>query len=532
MQQIIRTITQQLLNKIRDEQLHYTPKELENYGFPPFLVRRIALELERNLAESVTLPDSDWADMQTDPVQDAWDNFLRAIRAETRIPASYLRSVVENAVEDILDLMAEPEQMVLDTLFRTDDQASLAELEQRRAWVVVNRHLADAIIRYMGKRELSDITRGKAFGIVRQVDQHLSASFTPLKWAQGLGHWFELMGESVPARMLVRYFNDLGMPEMAKRFEQSDEMMGKARLIEILSKPVLEWADPENETIAPAPEAFAPEVSASQVVTPHIVAPQKVSPQIVEPEVSASQIPFEPDTNTYFEDFDEPEVSASQIPFEPDTNTYFEDFDEPESVLPVIAAEDSPAESETTSDILDDLSPVEPSILGQFETSSHETSQTTSIPGDSDIPIWQRFADPETLNPEPEATSAELETADLDEETPDFDDEIPRFETTSYAFEPETPASDPEENVIYLSDEAKILLSYLSESKDAFIEALFRNDEAMFYSSMNELVQYHDWATAGRYITRDIFARNRVDLYSEQAISYLDAVQLYFEENT
>jgi hypothetical protein len=217
-----------------------------------------------------------------------------------------------------------------------------------------------------------------------------------------------------------------------------------------------------------------------RVVAPEVVAPEVVAPEVVAPEVSAPQVVT-------------PDIIS------------------PQKVAPQI---------------------VEPSILGQFETSSHEPSPTTSISGDSDIPIWQRFADPETPNPEPEAISAELQTPDLDEEMPDFDDEIPSFETTSYAFEPETPTSDPEENVIYLSDEAKILLSYLSESKDTFIEALFRNDEAMFYNSMNELVQYHDWATAGRYITRDIFARNRVDLYSEQAISYLDAVQLYFEENT
>ncbi len=117
MQHYIRSITDTLLARLSAEQQHYAINDLRECGFPEYLVNRIRLELERNLAESVTLPSSDWADMQTDSVQDAWDNFLKAIRAETRIPNSFLRSVIENAVEDVLELFAEPRQTILDTLF-------------------------------------------------------------------------------------------------------------------------------------------------------------------------------------------------------------------------------------------------------------------------------------------------------------------------------------------------------------------------------------------------------------------------------
>ncbi|MCH8495817.1 MAG: hypothetical protein LAT57_09335, partial [Balneolales bacterium] len=249
MQHYIRSITQELLNKITDEQMHYTPADLLEAGFPPFLVERISLEIQRNLADSVSLPDSDWADMQADHVQDAWDNFLVAIRAETRIPASYLRSVIENAVEDILELLAEPERTIQETLFRQEKMASVLELQVRRQWIVTNGHLADAVLRYMNRKGLTEISREKAANIIRQIDLHLASGYTPLKWGQALDVWFKLMGQAIPSAMLTRYFADKGLSDIAKRFEQTDEAMSRSRLIEYLSMPDLNWGAADEDDL-------------------------------------------------------------------------------------------------------------------------------------------------------------------------------------------------------------------------------------------------------------------------------------------
>ena len=171
MQQYIKNITSILVDRLSSEQLYYAPSDLIDAGFPSFLVQRIQLDLQKNLAESVKLPESDWADMKADPVQDAWDNFLLAIRAETRIPSSFLMSVTENAVEDVLELLSQPRKAVLETLFRSNEVCQLEELQARRKWIVINSILADALIRYLQRKGLSEISKEKAHFVIKETDK-------------------------------------------------------------------------------------------------------------------------------------------------------------------------------------------------------------------------------------------------------------------------------------------------------------------------------------------------------------------------
>ncbi len=709
MQHSIRTITASLLQRLRDEQLHYTPSELEKAGFPVFLVNRIRLELERNLAESVTLPDSDWADMQTDPVQDAWDNFLKAIRAETRIPYSFLQSVTENAVEDTLELLAEPERMVLETLFRSNENAKLVELMARRNWVTINGHLADALIRYLSKRNLSEISKEKAANILRQIDVHIAAGYTPLKWGQALDTWFTLFGSTVPSNMVARFFADKGMDSLAKRFSQADEYLSRSQLIEYLSMPDFGWTDEDfdddadiasNATIADVAAASTPNdaVDASEQTletesdlstetgpsdkpqtfekveileidnyitkkdssddnvdetdsvhgeamfletVPHVdeIMPESSDEPSLYEQLSAettldaldeiarkdsnisnssgkteddwirilsedtpvsaikseitdeedqvfekdseAEIEVENDENLdalYISSGENAQLDEDEIEDDPDLDEdelEEDEFDDGTGIDDIYEIDDDPNldEDELEDDEFEDGTGIDdiyeidddPNLDEDDEIKDNVLATKNHSSDGEQVPIWQRFlsqedgqedSDDETptrkgsllsnLSEDPNDDESKsfadsFLSLEDDEESPS-DLNITQQETeedvtdgdadeiTPLSLNSEDDEHENDDHVIYLTDDAKALLEQLSPEKDGYIEELFRNDEIAFYTQLNEIVQFETWQNAGRYVMREIYTKNRVDMYSDVAVAFTDTVQQYFEE--
>ncbi|MGD8428509.1 MAG: hypothetical protein PVH63_12830, partial [Balneolaceae bacterium] len=86
MNRTVQQITKQLIDLLPENDQYYRLDELRSWGFPVFVVKRIRIELERNLAESMIIPKTDWANIQSDAVQNAWQQFVDAIRAGARLP--------------------------------------------------------------------------------------------------------------------------------------------------------------------------------------------------------------------------------------------------------------------------------------------------------------------------------------------------------------------------------------------------------------------------------------------------------------
>jgi hypothetical protein len=596
MQNIIRSLTQNLLKRVPSRQNHYTPAELEAFGYPGYLIKRIRLELERNLADSVSLPDSDWADMQTEPVQDAWDRFLTAIRAETRIPESFIQSVTENAVEDILDLMAEPQRVTLDTLFRSEQATGLVELQTRRPWIVINGHMADALLRYMQRRQLNQISREKAAGVIRQIDAHLNNGFTPLKWAQSLDFWFRLFDEAVPAGMVARFFADKGLDKPSQIFAQTDEYLSRSRLIEFLTTaetaayesrqaetdPLQSYAqtlqtpdepdeEPETDPLqsyaqtlqAPDEPDEEPETDPLQSYAQTLQTPDEPDE---EPETDPLQIyaqtlqaPDEPD--------EEPETDPLQIyaqtlqaPDEPDEEP---ETDPLQSYAQTLQAPDEPDEEPET-DPLELYTPVaqvraqdqtdifsaynddiqDDEIFTEDTSNSDQPPYETIHPTDpntTELPIWQRFLgddhDETEHDNDSDETADESDNEDLpfyasiiQNETDEDDQPLGDGFTSSDEIDYPDDETHGMDEVIYLTDDAKTLLSYLIQSREIFVQLLFNEDDASFYTELNTIAAFKDWPSAGKYITREIFLKNDVDLYASEAVMFIDLVQQFFEE--
>jgi len=79
MERIVSHITGQILEKLPEGKDFYTPEDLRSNGIYEYVVKRVEIEMIQKLRESVVPPESDWANMKTDQVQDQWDQFIEAM---------------------------------------------------------------------------------------------------------------------------------------------------------------------------------------------------------------------------------------------------------------------------------------------------------------------------------------------------------------------------------------------------------------------------------------------------------------------
>lgn len=588
MEQYLKNITSDLVDRLPNGHLYYTPADLKDAGYPTFLVDRIHHELQKNLADSVKLPESDWADMKTDSVQDAWDHFLVAIRAETRIPSSYVKSVTENAVEDVIELLSKPRKSVLETLFRNNEDAQLAELQARRKWVVVNVIMADALIRYAQRKGLDEISRKQASFVISETDRLICAGFTPLKWAQHLEHWFELLGKEIPSVLLRVYFLDKEMRSVARQFESGPDFLTRAQLIEVLSTTDFDYDD-EDEMVDE--KAGEPEILIADEVVDHDSEVDTIfskaasfdldeTPELIasDSENTVSELPFDLEDEVSNND-SAGDGNKSDLPF---------DLDEIDG-----QPANSENESELPFDLVDDTSIFDsPKKINELDLTADnqnldqlrsELTINEEQTEDNEVPIWQRFVPEEEAEATQETvdetedevitiadlTSVNVEESDVlsiadissdsnetdtlhsisdislndsevEEWSADEESDDDSFSNTSiHQYQnqynnddsiAESSDDDDDDDVIYLSDDAKSLLAYLNNNRDAYIDEIFRGDERAFYTQIGEISTYSNWFMAGKFITRDIFDKNRVDLYSDNAVQFTDSVQEYFEK--
>lgn len=244
---IVREITKRYVDALPAEKKYVTPDELESAGFPDFVVERISYALTQNLADSIVPPTTDWANMQTEPVAEAWEAFLEAIHAETRLPVSFAESVIEAAVADIVDILTEPRKNLPDYIFATETTLDIEQISQRAASIVVYKHFGTAIIRFMQKKGLTELEKDRCAKLIAIVDEKLTDRYSSLNWAVLLDPWFDLMGDQIEADLLRRFFADKNLNRMAERFDQEQKPVTRSRFIEIMSRPDLLHGEEEYD---------------------------------------------------------------------------------------------------------------------------------------------------------------------------------------------------------------------------------------------------------------------------------------------
>lgn len=535
MDRTIRHITEQFVSKLPAGKEHYRIEELKEYGFPAFLIQRIHIELQWNLDESMMLPKTDWADTQSETVQHSWQQFLNAIHAEVHLPQAYARAVIETAVADIIEMLVQPRKNITDILFGGEDTLSAEEVDERAELLVVYPHFARVLTRYMNRKNKEQLVRQQCKKVIRQVDEKITAQYTPLQWAQMLDPLFALAGPDIDTDLLRLFFEDREMHRAARKFDRMSGEINRASFIEVLSSPELlnydGFEEDQSELFVYEQDETETDQQREQMEVEVEVSEEKEQKSREEAKQAAGveQEPEESLNKNVMKAADKTSEATREKEKEEEQelihSMHEEQEEENESVEQHLPEEEpgqeDKVEEETASlnEFFSEQSPADESFEEE-PPAADEDAEPVSLhaqvdaeeEGEEKSTIWMRFMQSEEVEEEQQSESDE--DRDNEQETDQPEDE--------YLDEPIIDLTEDDET------EAEELERLLIDEKPYFVEQLFDGSERAYEESLYEIAQKDSWKEASKLIEKNIFKRNMINIYSEAAVDFTDRLQTYF----
>lgn len=588
MEQLIRNVTTSITDQLSENRSFFTPDDLREYDIPEFLIQRVEVEIYRNLNESIVPPHSEWADMSAKEVEQAWEQFIDAIVAEVRMPAAFASTVFETAIADVMEMILQPRKAIPEILFGPQKKLSLEELEKRLSFISVNSHLAQAIYKYMKRKGLAEIEIGTARRVIMKVDERITTNYNSLNWAQLLQPLFILAGPKIDTELFRIFFRDRNMDRISRRFDLLNGSLNKIEFIETLSSPdllneegyeedqvslfdmqsteVVNKKESRSDSEMPDAEKIKKEASVTDS-TDSDEEPVSIKTYGDESSQEAKDADMpredldedddsilgtfqnqrrpadatkeedkdnetsdvvdtseESDFHEVEEDIDTTDAENDDVPlyirFDEDEEGTVEQVEEDEYeerfADQFLSEEESVDDAADTADWMkEDHSREESdrnsaSIEPKNETETDIQSAGESTETDEESPIWQSFLGDED-NIEGEDIPEYSEFADLQDE----DEEAPLIDLTA------------QESDVYSADQ---LIGWLKDDEERFTSHIFSGSEKAYEEALIDLNQLDNWNQASRFIEKEIFARNFVDMYDEEAVDFTDRLQEYFDE--
>lgn len=156
-----------------------------------------------------------------------------------------------------------------------------------------------------------------------------------------------------------------------------------------------------------------------------------------------------------------------------------------------------------------------------------QIEEETDEPDDdkNDQPMWRSFLERDDL----ETDSGYEYEEELEDEQVDLrEDEFEEDEDGGFIEEPiydlTTDQEDSEEKI-------KRISGWLDDEKDRFVDDIFMGSELAYEEALIEITDYDNWKAASMYLEREVFSRNKIDVYDEVAVDFTDRLHSYFLEH-
>ncbi len=564
MQQIIDQISDQLVGLIKKDQEHYTPQQLLKADIPHFIVERIRLMLEDRVNEELQSPNSEWLMKDNELLQHAWQDFKSVAVGCTAVPHDKLYDTIHRTVQDIISVFVEPRKNLASYLFREADVLSFDEISHRCNQLTIYKHFGTAIPLYMQKRNLEEISKDRCDQLISNLDAKIIAGYSAEDWAAKLDNLFTLFGGKLDPVLIQLFFRDKQLENAASLFDTIDVPVTKSTFIELLSS-----GTSDLFAISEAPKAQVDEQEKEPEPETSLADDFAVKQQSKEPtseEDLASAFKSEENEQALSEilgDIDEGNIIEEESSGGSNSlNALFGEETEittPEGIESTGANEEKNEfrssltslldqakhsyeevisdESEDSEDemIIEDEFVEDPIDESETEEDFEEEDEEKTIDEDQpeddsatlasdaedeDKPMWAQFLSQDQMDVMM-ATRDEKEEESLNESLNVEDD----FGDTILDDQPgnEIQFEDNSEPEVSLSD-------YLEDDQKKWIKKIFSGKKKAYHEAVEEISYFKNWDQASKFVQNDVFAQHNADMFSEEAIDFVDALQSYFNK--
>ena len=533
MDQLIRKITKKCVAQLPQGRTFYNTTDLAEIGLPKPLLSRVRIEMAINLRESLRLPDQEWLDTDAPEVRHAWDRFTETVKEFGKIPAAHIESVLELSLHDVIGLLVQPHKTTLDLLFGLKSEATEEDLLRHSALITVNRYLVMAMFRYMEKKERTSVRRDQCLPLFQRVDERRFGSFHALDWVRHFDLLFGLMDGQIDTDLMRIFFEEQQMHRVAKKFDLAEAFLSKTGMIELLSSPDLLKHHSYEEDQAALFDA--PGGEQQQGAGEEQVAGGNEG-------AGAGEASGGKQTG---EDLGLTVRESHQTGVE----GFAGEGAGIETHQPVKREEKAEHEGQESSDageVADDLD-IEPIGAGCLESEESEEDEDAEYRAAEYGNVQGGYAEREAGYAYEEAgfamTEGEQEGDDADADllrrfVSDEDDE--GFGDGAL-YEQQWDEEDEEmgigaqeggkETDADAQRHAEALYQWLQLDADRFVDEVFGGAEDAYEQALSDIAAIRTWKKATDYIEKEVFNRNRIDMYDEVAVDLTDQLHSYFLEH-
>ncbi|MTI89215.1 MAG: hypothetical protein FH748_14765 [Balneolaceae bacterium] len=593
MHQAVEEIIDRLISTITSQKEYYTLSDLLQGGFPPFIVERIRLEINEKLKKELEKPSSQWAETNTQLANDAWEDFQQAVFSNSRIPHKELYELMGAVITDIIQVILEPRQHMVDYIFQGDEELKYEEVASRSRKITIYRHFAKAVPMYMQKRKLKKIDRQKCKALIQNLDAKLVASYTAKEWTLVLHPIFVLYAGKVDSKLIQLFFEDKDLYLTAKAFNELNQKITEDQFKDILSYPDLLNVELQqkfkerfrNELIAQKNRFDSPDEEVVEVDENE----KKLIDNFFEGYEEDSLVAQDSAELASFNDFFSREEEAENLADSEEEDRevppgrFHENLtsvlDEAVHSFNSLHEEDDEKETKEVSPVLE--TKIDEEEEGVGEKAEESSTDTTAAPAEEentdeaeaeDKPMWEQYLSSEQMDlmmadreeagdevespvaneveetedgEELEETTDDLNTLFAKEEDEDNDDETIIVSDDDFIEDPiadEYSSEEPKDKVSEevsdvstengrTSNEEQNASEVLKAKQKVFIKYLFGGSKKAYGKALKEIDEFEDWSKASGYLREEIFKRNNIDMFSEDAIEFTDRLQAYFSDH-
>lgn len=469
----------------------YTRADWEDDAMPPpvaHFLGQLMHHYSRREARHLRRARSKWVDYDHPEMESAVRTFFDAVESHTRVPADEWEDTLHQATRHTTAHLVRPVHVLTDFVYAERKKAlRLPEILWRMNFFGPYAYLREAIHAFAKKRDLDTLLPDRFEHFLHQVDERITANYDADRWVRLLNPLFATVRratgrEQVSVPLVQAFFAEKGRTDIEQRLQT--------------------YADEGHRSVAPR--------------ALHRLIEEADEP----PAPESSPTPTErPSTGSQREPDDSP--SSPQFPPEPsETPTEDEIWGVAGAARPEGSGSSQPSQQET-----DD----EP-LWKQFQQGRTNSASTSSEPSTSEggggsvekegrqEPLWARFRHDrdERLSDavsEPASSSSQSRSAP--------GDSSPQYTSSSSAGAGQSDLEALELDALGVSN---------PPHRAVYVRQLFGGDQTNYRRVLKRLSNADSWGRASQIIASEIFRAHKVNIYSDAAVHFTNAVEQRFRE--
>jgi len=231
----IRELSDSFLKLLPRNKEKLTLSDIESSGIPFLVRKRITQAVFEHFKQSVSQPESVWANLESAKAKALWDNYLQQMADVLEIPSEEAGNIIEEATEDVLKLAVQPRKTILNALFEDSDTVTREKISGVMDRFVTNRHLLLALDRYMERKRKESLEEDEARRIINKVDEKLCESYNSLDWMEAVKPIFNVAGPAVASGLMRIFFEEKELRRVARKFDMLEADLTETDFVEVMS---------------------------------------------------------------------------------------------------------------------------------------------------------------------------------------------------------------------------------------------------------------------------------------------------------